>query len=95
MITESQYGFMKGKSCLTNLLSFHSKVHEAADNGDGYDILYLDFGKGFNNAPHQRLLRKVRAHDKDGKTLSWIRLTDRQQRVLINGSKINPIGVRR
>ena len=89
LINESQHGFTKGKSCLTNLLSFYSKVFEAADNGDSYDILYLDFSKAFDKVPHQRLLGKVRAHGIDGKILGWIRswLTDRRQRVVINGSK--------
>ncbi len=78
----------KGKSCLTNLLSFYSKVYEAVDNGDSYDILYLDFSKAFDKVPHQRLLRKVRAHGIDGKVLGWIGswLGNRRQRVVINGS---------
>ena len=89
LINQSQHGFMKGKSCLTNLLSFYSKVYEAADNGDSYDILYLDFSKAFDKVPHQRLLRKVRAHGIDGKVLEWVRswLSDRRQRVVINGFK--------
>ena len=89
LINESQHGFTKGRSCLTNLLSFYSKVYEAADNGDNYDILYLDFSKAFDKVPHQRLLRKVRAHGIDGKILEWIRswLADRQQRVVLNGFK--------
>ena len=89
LINESQHGFTKGRSCLTNLLSFYSKVYEAADNGDNYDILYLDFSKAFDKVPHQRLLRKVRAHGIDGKILDWIRswLADRQQRVVLNGFK--------
>ena len=69
MINESQHCFTKGKSCLTNLLSFYSKVYEAANNRDSYDILYLDFSKAFDKVPHQRLLRKVRAHGIDGRIL--------------------------
>ena len=89
LINQSQHGFTKGKSCLTNLLSFYSKVYEAADNGDSYDILYLDFSKAFDKVPHQRLLRKVKAHGIDGKVLDWVRswLSDRRQRVVINGIK--------
>ena len=81
MIKESQHGFMKGKSCLTILLSFYSKVYESADNGNSYDTMYLDFSKAFDKVPHQRLLIRVRAHGIDGKILGWIRswLADRTE----------------
>ena len=45
LIRHRQHGFSKGKSCLTNLLSFYRKVFETVDNGDEYDIVYLDFSK--------------------------------------------------
>ena len=52
-------------------------------------IIYLDFSKVFDKVPHERLVNKVRAHGIDGKVLRLIRswLSDRQQRVTINGSK--------
>ncbi len=34
LIHDSQHGFIKGKSCLTNLLSFYNRVYEAADNDE-------------------------------------------------------------
>ena len=45
LINDSQHGFCKGRSCLTNLLSFYRKAYEAVDNNDSYDIIYLDFSK--------------------------------------------------
>ena len=36
----SQHGFSKGKSCLTNLLSFYRKEFETRDKGDEYDIVF-------------------------------------------------------
>ena len=48
-MNHSQHGFMKGRSYL------YSKVYEVADNGDSYDVLYLDFSEAFHNVPHQRL----------------------------------------
>ena len=91
LINDSQHGFSKGRSCLTNLLTFYRNVYEAVDNGENYDIIYLDFSKAFDKVPHDRLLNKVRAHGIDGKVLCWIRswLSNRQQRVTINGSKSN------
>ena len=38
----------------------------AADNGDNYEIIYLDFSKAFDKI-YQRLLRNVRAHGRDEK----------------------------
>ena len=89
LIRHSQHGFSKGKSCVTNLLAFYKKVFKTLDEGSRYDIVYLDFSKAFDRVPHRRLLSKVKAHGIDGKVLEWIRgwLTNREQRVQINGKK--------
>ena len=87
LINPSQHGFLKGRSCLTNLLSFFSRVYEAVDKDKAYDIVYLDFSKAFDRVPHLRLLKKVEAHGIGGQLLKWIRswLIGRKQRVVING----------
>ena len=87
LIRKSQHGFMKGKSCATNLLEFLDKITEAADKGTPTDVVYLDFAKAFDKVPTERLLRKVQAHGIGGKIGGWIRawLTDRKQRVSANG----------
>ena len=51
LIRHNQYGFSKGKSCLTNLLSFYRKVFETIDKWDEYNIVYLDFSKAFDSIP--------------------------------------------
>ena len=70
-------------------MSFYRKVFETMDSGDRYDIVFLDFSKAFDRVPHGRLLSKVKAHGIGGKILGWIRgwLSNRQQRVQINGRK--------
>ena len=89
LIADSQHGFTKGKSCLTNLLSFYKTVYEAADVDDSYDVIYLDFSKAFDRVPHERLLRKIKAHGIGGDVYKWIRswLNNREQRVVVNGEK--------
>ena len=89
LIKLSQHAFLKGFSCLTNLLSFYSEAYEAVDNGKEYDTVYLDFSKAFDKVPHKRLLKKLEAHGIGGEILRWIRewLTNRKQRVCINGVK--------
>ena len=52
------------------------------------DIVYLDFSKAFDKVPRLRLLEKIKAHSINGRLLKWIEnwLTNRQQRVVLNGS---------
>ncbi|KAK4811130.1 hypothetical protein QYF61_019761 [Mycteria americana] len=47
IIRHSQHGFTKGKSCLTNLISFYDKVTCLADEGKAVDVVSLDFSKAF------------------------------------------------
>ena len=72
LIRDSQHGFMKGRSCLNNLLSFYNKVIETADSDENYDIIYLDFNKAFDKVPHHRLLLRLQAHGIDGRVLHLI-----------------------
>ena len=89
LVNPSQHGFMAGRSCCTNLLEFMEEVTRAVDEGALVDVIYLDFAKAFDKVPKERLLEKLRAHGIGGQILRWIRnwLTDRQQRVVLNGKK--------
>ena len=53
------------------------------------DIIYLDFQKAFeiDKVPHLILLLKLKAHGIRDGTIDWIeqRLTDRRQRVVVDG----------
>merc|ERR1712074_255324 len=87
LIRASQHGFRNNKSCLTNLLEFFNKVINDYDNHRAVDVIYLDFRKAFDLVPHKKLLLKLKAHGIDGNVLEWIKewLTERKQRVVING----------
>ncbi|GAB0208068.1 mitochondrial enolase superfamily member 1 [Grus japonensis] len=88
-IRPSQHGFMKGRSCLTNLISFYDKVTRLVDEGKAVDVIYLDFSKAFDTVSHSILLEKLGAHGLDRCTLCWVKnwLEGRAQRVVVNGVK--------
>jgi len=72
-IRSSQHGFMKGRSCLTNLISCYDPVTCLVDEGKAVDVIYLDFSNFFDTVPHSILLEKLAAHGLDGCTLYWIK----------------------
>ena len=89
LITDTQHGFMGGKSCATNLLNFLEVLTKAADEGQSVDVVYLDFAKAFDKVPHSLLMTKLAAHGIGGKVQHWIKnwLTDRRQRVVVDGAE--------
>ena len=72
-IRPSQHGFMNGRSCLTNLISFYDKVTHLVDEGKAVDVVYLDFSKAFDTVLHNILMEKLAAHGLDGCTLRWVK----------------------
>jgi len=72
-IRPSQHGLMKGRSCLTNMISFYDQVTRLVDEGRAVDVVYLDFSKAFDTLPHSILLEKLAAHGLDGCTLHWMK----------------------
>ena len=55
------------------------------DEGSPVDVIYLDFQRAFDKVPHQRL--KLKSHGMGNSIINWIEqwLTDRRQRVVVDG----------
>ena len=91
LLNSSQHGFLKARSCLTNMLCFLEEITKWIDVGSPVDIIYLDFQKAFDKVPHQRLLLKLKAHGIGDSITDWIEqwLTDRRQRGVVDGEVSN------
>ena len=87
LLNPSQHGFLKAKSCLTNLLCFLEEITKWVDDGSPVDVIYLDFQKAFDKVPHQRLIRKSKSHGMGNNIINWVEqwLTYRRQRVVEDG----------
>ena len=61
------------------------------DVGSPVDIIYLDFQKALDKVPHQRLIIKLKSHGIGISIINWIEqwLTDRRQRVVVDGEVSN------
>ncbi|CAM4529209.1 unnamed protein product [Caretta caretta] len=87
-IRNSQHGFTKGKSCLTNLIAFYDEITGSVDEGKAVEVLFLDFSKAFDMVSHSILASKLKKYGLDEWTIRWIEswLDCRAQWVVINGS---------
>jgi len=89
LISMAQHGFVKNRSCTTNLLEYLQEVMKRLDNGKSMDVVYLDFAKAFDKVLIARLLKKVENMGVEGAVLGWVKswLTDRKQRVQVDGAR--------
>ena len=91
-ITPHQFGALKGRSTLQQLLIL---VDHITNSSTQTDVIYLDISKAFDTIPHKELLDKVYSLGIKGKLWEWFKcyLSGRNQKILINGCLSPPLQV--
>ena len=91
LLNSYQHGFLKARSCITNMLCFLEEITKWIDVGSPVDIIYLDFQKAFDKVPYKKLLLKLKAHVFGDSINDWMEqwLTDRRRRVVVDGEVSN------
>ena len=89
LISDKQFGFVRGRSTGLQLMEVTNKWTEALDNNHQVDIIYMDIMKAFDTVPHNRLIGKLKSLGIKNKMLAWIQdfLSNRFQTVLVGGKK--------
>ena len=88
LLNDRQYGFIKGRSTVSQLLIVLDKWTASLENGGQIDVIYTDLEKAFDKVSHKNLLKKLKWFNIDTNVLEWISsfLTNRLQRVKLEDS---------
>ena len=95
-IDPRQHGFLKNKSCNTNLLLFTDSIASSLHNKTAVDAVYFDFAKAFDTVSHDLILNKLKMQYKiDGSLLKILvnYLQGRKQRVVLDNVTSETISV--
>ena len=96
LISANQSGFKPGDSCINQLLSITHNIYKSFD--DGYEVrgVFLDFSKAFDKVWHDGLVFKLQENGISGNLLKDLKhfLTNRKQRVVLNGQSSSWINVK-
>ena len=59
-ISDSQHGFVSGRSTTTNLFVLTQFISDQLDGGSQVDVVYADFSQAFDRLDHKLLLSKMK-----------------------------------
>ena len=87
VITDRQHGFRSKHSTESQLIITTQDLAQSLNNKLQVDMIILDFSKGFDTVPHNRLINKLDRYGIRNKTQTCISnfLKYRKQRVVIGG----------
>jgi hypothetical protein len=72
LLSAAQHGFLKGRSCLTNLLFFLDEITRRLEEGRQVEVCYLDFSKAFDSVCHRLLIQKLRWFGLSAILINWV-----------------------
>ena len=89
LLDERQHGFLREKSCTTNMVGFVDNVVVSLNDSKtlSTDVVYFDFAKAFDSVNHDIILAKLKySYNIDGRFLKFIRsyLKGREQAVVVD-----------
>ena len=89
LISNQQHGFVRGRSCQTNIMLCLEKWTGILDEGMSVDVAYFDYAKAFDKVSHRLLKLKLKSYGIEGKLFGWIEawLGERRQRVVVGDAK--------
>ena len=95
LISPQQHGFVRRRSCQTNMMLCLERWTQMLDDGKSVDVTYFDYSKAFDKVSHRLLIVKLKSYGIEGKLLAWIEawLVDRRQRVVVGDAKSPWLGV--
>ena len=73
ILDKNQHGFLKGRSCETQLIEFIQDMHSSLEVGKQVAVVVMDFSKAFDKVPHNRLLYKLAEYGIEDQSLAWMK----------------------
>ena len=84
--------FLPGDSCISQLFSIMHEIYKSLDCNPSIDVreTFLDISKAFDKVWHDGFIYKLKLYAVENKLLNLIQnyLTNRHQRVLLNGKTL-------
>ena len=95
MVRDCQHGFIRGKSCTSNLLEVLDHVGSLLDDEKQVDMIYKGMSKAFDKVNHGCPLQKFHEFGFGDRLLQWFSsyLMGRYQRVTVLGETSNTLPV--
>ncbi|XP_045470695.1 uncharacterized protein LOC123677982 [Harmonia axyridis] len=86
LLSKTQHGYQKGKSCQTAIFQFTQNIIEALEKSEVAMALFFDLTKAFDCLDHFILLDKLERYGIRGPALAWFEsyLSDRKQFVRVD-----------